>query len=141
MAPGGLGSEPSNGTIDVVEPFASKTLEFDLFPLVLDREPKESIERVVALENEQYDQDLGSSNEEEDWNEVLLDDAEEEEEEEGSDLGLDLDLNGIEDDLEENIPEGPRDFTPVEEEYNLISMVPPKYPEGMEKRLKKNRRI
>jgi hypothetical protein len=139
MAPGGLGSDPSNGTIDVVEPFASKTLEFDLFPLVLDREPRESIERVVALE-EQADQDIEMIEEEEDWNEEVFDEVEAVEEE-VSDLGLDLDLNGIEDDLNDNIPEEPRDFTPVEEEYNLISMVPSKYPEGVEKLLKKKRRI
>ena len=135
MAPGGLGSDPTNGTIEVVEPFASKTLEFDLFPLVLEREPEEEIERVVVLEEEDIDQNIQMNEDEGDWNEVLFEGEEEEE----NDTGLDLDLDGMDDDIVD-MPEGPRDFTPVEEEYNLISMVPPKYPEEIERQMKKKKR-
>ena len=134
MAPGGLGSEPPNGNIDVVEPFASKTLEFDLFPLVLEKGSAEEIEKVVVLEEQEPEPDIEMNEDEEDWNEVPVEDEEEEVVED--DTGLDLDL----DDEMPEMPEGPRDFTPVEEEYNLISMVPPKYPENVEKRLKKKRR-
>lgn len=137
MAPGGLGSDPSNGTIDVVEPFASKTLEFDLFPLVLGKEQYENIEKVVVLEEEAVEEEADVNEEdEEDWNELL---HKEEEEVEDDANGLDLDLDDVEEDIPE-MPEGPRDFTPVEEEYNLISMVPSKYPEEVEKRMKKKRR-
>lgn len=135
MAPGGLGSDPANGLIDVVEPFASKTLEFDLFPLVLEREPDEDIEKVVVLEEEAVNGEIEVEEEDEDWNEVLID----EDEAEVDDSGLDLDLDGIDDDIPD-VPEGPRDFTPIKEEYNLISMVPPKYPEEVERELKKKRR-
>ncbi|MBN1540257.1 MAG: hypothetical protein JW939_08950 [Candidatus Thermoplasmatota archaeon] len=125
MAPGGLGSEPASGTIDFVEPFAQKTLEFELFPLVLDR--TETVEeKVVAVEEPSSSEAPFIEEEEaEDW---LLD---EEEDEELPEPGLDLkDM-----DEEEEIPEGPRDFTPVEEEFNLISMVPLKYPTRIESEL------
>jgi len=129
MAPGGLGSDPSSGTIDFVEPFASKTIEFNLFPVVLDREPEAVLEKVVVLEE---DDDIIDDDEE--WGEEVI--AEEKDE---KDTGFDLDLDGLDDDIG-GIPEGPRDFTPVEEEYNLISMVPPKYPEEVERKIEKKKR-
>jgi hypothetical protein len=133
MAPGGLGSEPASGTIEFVEPFASKMLEFNLFPVVLERPFEEDDdEKVVVIEEEDVPGD-NIIDEDEDWSEEVYSEEEEEAK------GIDLDLDGLEDE-DIQIPEGPRDFTPVEEEYNLISMVPPKYPEDVEKEMLKRKR-
>ncbi|MGA1820472.1 MAG: hypothetical protein ACMUHU_05620 [Thermoplasmatota archaeon] len=128
MAPGGLGSEPASGNIDVVEPFGQKTLEFDLFPLVLDRVPEAEEKVVVVHETPVVDEPVfrevqeREEEEEEDW---LAEDEDEE-----ISPSPDLDLDGLED---EELPEGARDFTPVEERYNLISMVPSRFPERIER--------
>ncbi|MBN1391056.1 MAG: hypothetical protein JXA22_10495 [Candidatus Thermoplasmatota archaeon] len=123
MAPGGLGSEPASGTMDLVEPFAQKTLEFDLFPLVLEK--NDTVEKVIAVEGSGTS-GLAPPEEdevEEDW---LIEDEEE------TPAEPDLDLDGLD---EEELPDGPRDFTPIEEEYNLISMVPLRYPEKIEREI------
>ncbi|MGA1872716.1 MAG: hypothetical protein ACMUHY_03505 [Thermoplasmatota archaeon] len=134
MAPGGLGSEPSSGTIDVVEPFGQKTLEFDLFPLVLDRQEQDLYqEKVVAVEDDGAPETSPPDVEPEDEEIWLADEVEEE-----TEPSPDLDLDGLEDEPD-MIPEGPRDFTPVEEEYNLISMVPPKFPERIEREFAERR--
>lgn len=130
MAPGGLGSDPASGTIEFVEPFASKTLEFALFPVVLERSKEDEGENVIAIEEEPGTV-MEQIADEDDWDEELFDEDDTED-----NAGMDLDLDDLDDDIGE-IPDGPRDFTPVEEEYNLISMVPPKYPGKVEKQFSK----
>jgi len=127
MAPGGLGSEPASGTIDVVEPFGQKTLEFDLFPLVLDKVPEVEEKVVVVQETPVPDTPVFREveEEEEEDEEWLVEDDDED-----VTPAPDLDLDGLED---EEVPEGPRDFTPIEEKYNLISMVPSRFPERIDR--------
>jgi hypothetical protein len=140
MAPGGLESDPTQQMIDFVEPFAQKTVEFSLFPAVLQQFKEKAKEKVVVLEEEiTEDVDIEMDEEEEDiqgWEEEEEIVSEEEEtlpDDEG------IDLEAVEDEAS-GPEEGPRDFTPVEEEYNLISMVPPRYPEEIDMELKMKRR-
>jgi len=138
MAPGGLGSDPPQETIDFVEPFAQKTVEFNLFPAVLEQFRDREKEKVVVLE-EEITEDVeidmeGEEEENEEWGEELEEETEEALHEEDG-----IDLEAV-DDEPAGSEEGPRDFTPVEEEYNLISMVPSKFPDEIEMELKMNRR-
>jgi hypothetical protein len=137
MAPGGLESDPAQQTIDFVEPFAQKTVEFNLFPAVLEQYKTKGKEKVVVLE-EEITEDVDIEMEEDDiegWEEE--EEIEEEEEPLPDDEGIDLEA--VEDEPA-GPEEGPRDFTPVEEEYNLISMVPPRYPDEIEMELKMKRK-
>lgn len=123
MAPTGLDSDPAQATMDFIEPFAQKTVEFDLFPVVLDGFSRPKKETFVVIEEEEEVE----IEDEEKW------EPEVEEDPEGSE-GLDMDA--IEEDMDDQY-EGPKDFTPVLEKYNLISMSPMRYPEQVEKELKR----
>jgi len=110
QVPEGLMSEPAHGLIDSIEPFSTGSVTFDLYPAALDTETRRSLrERTIPLPEE----------EEEEF--VIEDEGEEEEEE----LELDQDEFDVE----------VKDFTPVQEKYNLIEMAPDKLPEEVERSL------
>ncbi|MFW3145470.1 MAG: hypothetical protein ACMUIE_01500 [Thermoplasmatota archaeon] len=131
FTPGGLEADPTNGTIDFVEPFAQKTLEFDLAPAVLETRTAPR-ERYVVVEEEAAGEEMVLEEEEEE-EEVWEDEAPFKPAEQAVDLE-------VFEDEDMDLGEGPRDFTPVREEYNLIEMSPLKFPEDIEKELKKTKK-
>lgn len=124
MTPGGLEPDPTEAVIDHVEPFASKTFEFSLSPGIIKhpekREPPK--DKVVILDAEEPADEVVEALEVDD----IIDDEEEEEdegwEEEGDSEDIDLTTH--------------RDFTPVQPEYNLISMSDYAVPESVNRRRK-----
>ena len=134
QTPGGLAAEPPQGVLDSIPPFSTGQVTFDLLPAILDRGAKEEIidrspERVIVVEEEPYEEEdsdflISENEEEEDDIEGYEDEVDEEE--------LSFDVNDISGEEED---EGPRDFTPVKEEYDLIEMAPNKYPDDIEKAL------
>lgn len=134
QTPGGLIPQPSHGIIDMIEPFSSGSATFDLYPSVINpREDRDPSETVVVVEDEEpYVPGQGDDlimEEKEEVDDII--DLDEEEEE----LTFDID------DIEENDQdEGPKDFTPVMEEYDLIEMAPSKFPDDIDKALEKKGR-
>ncbi len=132
QTPGGLSAEPPQGVIEAVPPFSTGQVTFDLFPDILDKGAREAIkeraaERVVVIEEESVVPD--------EENDFMITETEEEDDiesfEDDEELSFDVD------DLSEGeVEEGPSDFTPIKEEYDLIEMAPNKYPEDVEKAMK-----
>ncbi|MFO8050249.1 MAG: hypothetical protein R6V01_00940 [Thermoplasmatota archaeon] len=127
MAPAGLESDPREAVIEFIEPFAQKTVEFNLYPMVLREQERPRNEKYILVEEEGPEDERSWIEQEEVW------ETEVNEEEPSIDEGLDLDA--LKEDIIE-IDEGPRDFTPVREDYDLISMSPMRYPEGIEKEMR-----
>jgi hypothetical protein len=131
QTPGGLIPDPSHGVIDMIEPFSNGSVTFDLYPSVINpreaRSPDEIV--VVVTDEEPYEPPEN--------NEFMI----EEEEEVDDIIGFDEDEGELTfdvDEIDENDQdEGPKDFTPVMEEYDLIEMAPNKYPDDVEDALKK----
>jgi hypothetical protein len=133
QTPGGLSSDPVQGIIEAIPPFSTGQVTFDLFPGIIDREGsgqtmEGSSDRVVVIEEEEP---VGSSD-----NDFMISVREEEDEivddEEDEELSFDVDdISGGDPD------EGPKDFTPVKEEYDLIEMAPNKIPEEVEKAMRR----
>ncbi|MGA1821310.1 MAG: hypothetical protein ACMUIG_02140 [Thermoplasmatota archaeon] len=120
MTPGGLEPDPSEALIDHVEPFASRTFEFILSPGII-RTPEErpaAKDKVVVIQ-EEVAAEVVEALEVDD----IIDDEEEEDDE-----------GWEESDEDEDDITTPRDFTPVQPEYNLISMSDYAVPESVNKR-------
>ncbi len=127
QTPGGLVSEPSHGVIEKIDPFSTGSVTFELYPAIINpRNRGRSNERVVVIEDEEpYHPRSDDEFEITEENEIIDDEEEDE-----------LDQDPIDEDL----TEGPQDFTPVKEEYNLIEMAPSRYPEEVERGMKKKQK-
>jgi len=143
MAPGGLKPIPEQGLIEYVEPFASRSIEFDLEPASLDREVLDTekvvvVDEEVLLEDEEEYEDDNEEEEEEDEADLEMDGEEEEDE-----ADLEMDGEGEGEALLEGLEAGvgtPSDFTPVRPEYNLISMAPNAFPRSVLKEMKRRKK-
>lgn len=133
MAPSGLESDPSEAVLEFVEPFAQKTVEFNLFPVVLEGFKGKDRERFIVVEDDDEEDEGTIIEDEEKWEAEEIGSPEEQ-----ADAGLDLET--FDDDMNSEIDVGPRDFTPVQEKYNLISMSPMRYPESIEKELRSRKK-
>ncbi|MCU0798855.1 MAG: hypothetical protein MUC62_04205 [Candidatus Thermoplasmatota archaeon] len=129
MIPQGLEAEPPEGLLDHVPPYGQRSCEFSLKPTGLagkDAVPKK-IEKVIVLE--------------EPPEEVSPPDGTKNQEDGGGDQ-----RGGDEEELEWNVEErsvdrsAPTDFTPVEEEYDLVDRSPFKFPSEVEEELSRRKR-
>lgn len=134
QTPGGLKSDPPSGLIEIIEPFSTGSVTFDLSPGSLDQSgsSNDRIEKVYVVEDETAYEPTGHdefeiTGEVEDTNEDNVDDEE---------FSFEEDL------LDEEIYDRgePKDFTPVMEKYNLIEMAPSRYPKDVEGKMRKSRK-